>query len=84
MRFQLIKYLKSSEIHFRYAVRDTDIPAHLSGAYLIADQSIYPEDNGKLVWKSAAYPTYIHCGIAEDANAQIIAEANHPDYLVAR
>lgn len=81
MRYQLYIY-KSSDGFVRAVIRDTEKSLGSSGSVLLRDQSSYPEDNCKMVWKNAAFPVYIMCDVRE-SNGFVIAFAEDLQFLSA-
>lgn len=73
MRFQA--YIYKGNGYVSLVVRDNQIPLHRKGSVLLRDQSIYPEDNGKLVWKNASYPESV-MDVVRKGKGFIIAEAD--------
>lgn len=57
MRFKLWVYM--SDGHVTACVQDTGKAFFDRGAVLLRDQSSYPEDGGKMVWKNASCPTSV-------------------------
>lgn len=80
MRYKLWLYKKDGLNNL--VVQDTSIAHHSKGSYMLRDQSIYPEDGGKLVWKDAAYPISVHFAVKENKGI-CIAEAMHISTLDA-
>lgn len=80
MRYKL--YLFNNEGLHNLFVEDTVMKAGGKGSYMLRDQSIYAEDNGRLVWKDAANPNAIHA-ICRSNKAICIAEAMHISTLDA-
>lgn len=74
MRFQLWVY--NSDEYTRLAVVDTDFPLNRTGRVLLRDQSSYPEDAGRFVWKNAAYPMAVKDAIKRGKGVKI-AESAH-------
>lgn len=78
MRFQLWAYKPDG--YAQLAVVDTKFEDEFrvgrSGYVMVRDQSVYPEDNGRFVWKNAAYPMAVK-GAIKRGKGVLIAEANH-------
>lgn len=74
MRFQLWVY--NSDGYTRLAVVDTDFPLNRTGRVLLRDQSSYPEDAGRFVWKNASYPMEVRDAIKRGKGVKI-AESAH-------
>lgn len=78
MRFQLWAYKPDG--YAQLAVVDTKFEKeHRVGRFghvMMRDQSIYPEYNGRFVWKNAAYPMAVKDAIKRGKGV-LIAEANH-------
>ena len=78
MRFQLWAYKPDG--YTQLAVVDTKFEDEFrvgrTGHVLMRDQSIYPEDNGRFVWKNAAYPMAVKDAIRRGKGV-LIAEASH-------
>ena len=77
MRFQLWAYKPDG--YTQLAVVDTKFGKEhrvgRSGHVMMRDQSIYPEDNGRFVWKNAAYPMAVKDAI-KGGKGVLIAESN--------
>lgn len=83
MRFQMWIY-SSEQLSGMptVVVLDTAKELNKSGSVLLRDQSSYPEDNNKLVWKNAAYPTIIVDAVKKNGG-YMVAEAHHISMLDA-
>lgn len=81
-KFVMYRYRKRGYSQWFYVVRDTSKQIWTRGAYFVADQSSYPEDNLKMVWKHAAYPSSVHDVVMRDPNHEVVATATHIDFLV--
>lgn len=77
MRFQLWAYKPNG--YAQLAVVDTKFEDEFrvgrTGHVLMRDQSIYPEDNGRFVWKNATYPMAVKDAIKRGKGV-LIAEAS--------
>ena len=75
MRYQLVQ-LSVTESLSSFVLLD-----NVTKVCKLRDQSIYPEDGGKLVWKNAAHNDAVlnrvmTCGV-------VVAEAHDPKFLAA-
>ena len=77
MRFQLWAYKPNG--YAQLAVVDTKFENEFrvgrSGYVMVRDQSSYPKDNGRFVWKNAAYPMAVKDAI-KGGKGVLIAESN--------
>ena len=80
MRFKLWIYLSSG--HITACVEDTSLPFFRKGAVLLRDQSSYPGDNGKMVWKNASCPSSVMHAV-KAGKGFVIAESDCIDFLDA-
>ncbi|QIS79344.1 hypothetical protein HWD31_gp07 [Pantoea phage vB_PagM_SSEM1] len=80
MRYKL--WLYKSEGLNTLVAEDTSLHPTSKGSYMLRDQSIYAEDNGKLVWKDAANPVAVGA-VCRSNRAICIAEAMHISTLDA-
>lgn len=81
-KFIMYRYKREGSNQWFYAIRDTSLSIFTKNSYLIADQSSYPEDNLKMVWKTASYPSAVHDMIMRDENHEVVASAVNPQFLV--
>ena len=73
MRFELWVY--KTDGYTKLAVRDKEFNLSRGGSVLMRDQSSYPEDAGRFVWKNASFPDAVWSAIRRGKGVKI-AEAN--------
>lgn len=78
MKFKLWLYI--SDGYSTLAVEDTSKQLHQAGAWMLRDQSIYQEDNGRLVWKRATYPASVKEAVRNN-DGVCIAESDYIECL---
>lgn len=79
MRYKLWKYVLEGFTF--YALQDTTLAAHQRGAWFVRDQSSYPEDNNRLVWKHAHAPMSV--GLLAHQHGSVVAQSDSVQYLPA-